>query len=191
MNNPADVESRNALGPAYVAADNLYNHALTLARMCDTWSKSDRGPHITPVAATLLRHNLSQAQDNLAALRQALAESLDPRDDRVAITPAEAISMLPDGDSIHTLRPDKTTYPNQQGDPMTTYLISGIYTAQILINTTRRMTRHIHIEIEASSENEAIRETIDKLLFEVMDNGESMINENITGLTALIIEETR
>jgi len=121
MNNPADVESRNALGPAYVAADNLYNHALTLARMCDTWSKSDRGPHITPVAATLLRHNLSQAQDNLAALRQALAESLDtapvtapvdpfltaendPGDDRVAITPAEAISMLPDGDSIHTFR---------------------------------------------------------------------------------------
>jgi len=74
---------------------------------------------------------------------------------------------------------------------MTTYLISGIYTAQILINTTRRMTRHVHIEIEASSENEAIRETIDKLLFEVLDHEESMINENITGLTAVVIEETR
>ena len=73
----------------------------------------------------------------------------------------------------------------------TTYLIQGIYTAQIQINTTRRLTRHVSIEIEAASEGEAIRETIDKLLFEVLDHEESMINENITGLTAVVIEETR
>ena len=73
--------------------------------------------------------------------------------------------------------------------PMTTYFVSGIYTAQIQTNTTRRLTRRVSVEIEAASEGEAIRETIDKLLFEVLDHGESMINENRTVLTAVVIKE--
>jgi len=71
---------------------------------------------------------------------------------------------------------------------MKTYLVSGIYTARIQINTNRKLTNHISIEIEAASEGEAISETIEKLLFEVLDHGESMISENITGLTAVVIE---
>jgi len=49
-----------------------------------------------------LAAQLDQQQTNQN--KETEATENDPEDYRVAITPAEAISMLPDGDSIHTFR---------------------------------------------------------------------------------------
>lgn len=68
---------RNALGDAYGAADGLYENALALSLFLDAWSKRHVTPRLNESAAQHVRHNLVNAQSNLTALRQALAEALD------------------------------------------------------------------------------------------------------------------
>lgn len=68
---------RNALGPAYAAADALYSNGVALALFLDAWSKRHVTPRLNQSAAQHLRQNLINAQSNLNALRQALADALD------------------------------------------------------------------------------------------------------------------
>lgn len=72
---------RNTLGPAHAAAESLYDNAVALAQLLDAWSRRDRCPDLTPDAAGYLTHNLVNAQANLDALRQALADWLDIQED--------------------------------------------------------------------------------------------------------------
>lgn len=76
MSNKHPLE-RNALGPAYSAADALYENTVALTLFLDAWSKRHVTPRLNESAAQHVRHNLVNAQANLNALRQALAEALD------------------------------------------------------------------------------------------------------------------
>lgn len=69
--------SRNSLGAAHAAAEGLYDNVSNLALLLDAWSIYGRDPALTENAAAYLRHNLINAQSNLDALRQALADALD------------------------------------------------------------------------------------------------------------------
>ena len=77
MTNKTTYRPRNALGPAYNAAESLYENAVALSLFLDAWSKRNVTPRLNESAAQHLRHNLINAQSNLTALRQALAEALD------------------------------------------------------------------------------------------------------------------
>lgn len=69
--------ARNSLGAAYVAAEALYDNAVAMSLFLDAWSRRFVTPDLNPSAANHLRQNLMNAQSNLNALRQALAEALD------------------------------------------------------------------------------------------------------------------
>jgi len=71
------MTARNALGPAYAAADALYSNGVALTLFLDAWSRATVTPRLNESAAQHLRHNLMNAQSNLNALRQALADALD------------------------------------------------------------------------------------------------------------------
>lgn len=71
------MKTRNALGPAYSAAEGLYANGVALTLFLDAWSRVGVTPRLNESAAQHLRHNLINAQSNLNALRQALAEALD------------------------------------------------------------------------------------------------------------------
>ncbi len=72
--------SRNTLGPAHTAADALYDNAIALSQILDAWSKRDRCPALTPDARDYIRHNLTNAQANLTAIRQSLADWIDTQE---------------------------------------------------------------------------------------------------------------
>jgi len=68
---------RNTLGPAYQHAESLYNNAVALSQILDAYSRRHRAPDLTPDARDYISHNLLNAGENLALLRQTLADSLD------------------------------------------------------------------------------------------------------------------
>lgn len=72
--------TRNTLGPAYTAAEALYDNAVALSQLLDAYSKRDRCPELTADAYDYLTHNIINAEENLALLRHALAtHTLDTR----------------------------------------------------------------------------------------------------------------
>ncbi len=80
MTRSPNQPTRNTLGPAHTAADALYGNAIALAQILDAWSKRDRCPALTPDARDYIRHNLINAQANLTAIRQALADWIDTQE---------------------------------------------------------------------------------------------------------------
>lgn len=83
---------RNALGPAYDAAEAAYDNVSTIINILDAWSRPGRASTLSPEALAHLRHNLLNAQDNLECIYLVLRTQAEAA--IAAATHAAALEMI-------------------------------------------------------------------------------------------------